>query len=66
MIKNFHHDRIQLASSDVEHEKKVLIVAPESPEGIVIVGLVSLGLLCVAEPTWGDNGLLRFPPLLLS
>jgi hypothetical protein len=64
LVKNFHYDRIQLASVSSEHEQKVLTVAPESQEGLVATGLVSLGLLSAAEPTWDESGLLRFSPIV--
>ncbi len=64
LVKHFHYDRIQLASSSAEHKQKVLTVAPESHDGLVVTGLVSLGLLSAAEPTWDDSGLLRFSPIV--
>ena len=64
LVKHFHYDRIQLASATVEHEMKVLTIAPESREGIVVTGLVSLGLLSTAEPTWDESGLMRFSPIV--
>jgi hypothetical protein len=64
LVKNFHYDRIQLASASADHEQKVLTVAPDSQEGLVITGLVSLGLLSAAEPTWDESGLMRFSPIV--
>lgn len=64
LVKNFHYDRIQVTTSSPEHKEKVLVVAPSSPEGIVVTGLVSLGLLTAGESTWGDSGLLRFSPIV--
>lgn len=64
LVKSFHYDRIQLASATAEHDQKVLTVAPESQQGLVVTGLVSLGLLSTAEPTWDESGLLRFSPIV--
>ncbi len=64
LVKNFHYDRIQLATALVEHKMKVLTIAPESRDGIVVTGLVSLGLLSAAEPTWDETGLMRFSPIV--
>lgn len=64
LVRNFHYDRVQLSSTNVEHKAKVLIVAPDSPEGLVITGLVSLGLLSTGEPTYDDSDLLRFSPIV--
>lgn len=62
LLKNFHYDRIQVASSAPEKEK-VLVVTPSSAEDLVVTGLVSLGLLRDGEPTWG-GGLLMFSPIV--
>lgn len=64
LVKHFHYNRIQLASSATERKQKVLTVAPESHDGLVVTGLISLGLLSTAEPTWDDSGLLRFSPIV--
>lgn len=64
LVKNFHYDRIQLASSSAENKQKVLTIDPASQEGLVVTGLVSLGLLTAAEPTWDDSGLMRFSPIV--
>lgn len=64
LIKNFHYDRIQLATNIAEHERKVLVISPDSEEGLVVVGLISLGLLSSAEPTYDESGLMRFTPVV--
>jgi hypothetical protein len=64
LARNFQYDRVQLAASAAEHKQKVLTVAPESHEGLVVTGLVSLGLLSAAEPTWDESGLMRFSPIV--
>ncbi len=58
--ENFSFDRIQVASGEAEHEMKVLILKPGTPEALVVTGLVSLGVLETAEPTWDESGLLRY------
>lgn len=65
LLKNFSYDRIWLNDTEsVEREKKVLTVRPSTPEGHIVLGLVTLGLVTTAEPTWDDSGLLRFTPLV--
>ena len=60
VLKNFQYDRVQVSSSADGYGQTHLRVSPDSPEGLVAVGLVSLGLLAEAEPTWDDSGMLRF------
>lgn len=64
LIFNFHYDRIQLATNEAKHEQKVLTVPPNSDDGLIVTGLVSLGLLTAAEPTYDDSGLMRFSPIV--
>ena len=64
LIRNFEYERIQVTSSKPEHERKILIVHPNSPESLVVTGLVSLGLLEPGEPTWGGSNLLRFSAIV--
>jgi len=64
LVNNFQYDRVQMSTSEVEHEMKVRNVKPESNEGIVVTGLITLGLLTAAEPTWDESGLLRFSPIV--
>jgi hypothetical protein len=65
LAKNFAYQRIWLNEATVaEHEVPTLAVLPQSPEGQIVVGLISLGLVMPAEPTWDDSGLLRFSPLV--
>lgn len=60
LVANFGFERVQVASADVDHKMKVLNVKPGSSEALVVTGLVSLGLLEAAEPTWDESGLLRY------
>jgi hypothetical protein len=65
LTKNFHHDRIKLSFySTNDSTLKILTVPPESRDGLVVTGLVSMGLLTAGEPTWGDSDLLRFSPIV--
>jgi hypothetical protein len=50
-------------SSTVPAQQGQLHIDPDSPEGPVVSGLMSLGILIQAEPTWDDSGLLRYAPI---
>ncbi len=64
LIDNFHYDRIWLNESESgESEARTLAVKPSTPDGKAILGLVTLGIVTTAEPTWDDSGLLRFTPM---
>jgi hypothetical protein len=41
-------------------------IDPDSPDGLVVSGLMSLGILIQAEPTWDDSGLLRYAPIVAN
>lgn len=60
LCENFGYERIQVASANPQHKMKVLNVKPGTSEALVVTGLVSLGLLEPAEPTWDEGGLLRY------
>ena len=60
LLENFSYDRVQVASAEAKHEMKVLNAKPGTPEALVITGLVSLGILEAAEPTYDESGLLRY------
>jgi hypothetical protein len=64
LVAHFDYERVQLAKTPGEHEQRVLTVDPDSKEGLIVVGLVSLGLLTAAEPTYDDSGLLRFSAIV--
>lgn len=64
LISNFEFERLWLSDTDpAENERKTLAVKPLTPEGRIVLGLVTLGLVTTAEPTWDDSGLLRFTPM---
>lgn len=65
LSKNFAYQRIWLNETPVaNHGVPTLAVLPQSPDGQAVIGLMSLGLVTPAEPTWDDSGLLRFSPLV--
>jgi hypothetical protein len=64
LVANFGYQRVQLATVSAVHEQRVLVINPESVEATVVVGLISLGLLTVAEPTYDDSGLMRFSSMV--
>lgn len=65
IIKNFHFERVQLWPLNPDDDKsKVLAVSPESPDGLVISGLISLGLLSGAGPIVNDLGRYTFSPIV--
>ncbi len=65
LSKNFAYQRIWLNETPAaDNEVPTLAVLPQSPEGQAVIGLMSLGLITPAEPTWDDSGLLRFSPLV--
>jgi hypothetical protein len=64
LIVNFGYERIWLNESKPEKgERSTLAVKPNTTNGQVVLGLITLGLVSTAEPTWDDSGLLRFTPL---
>ena len=65
LSRNFAYQRIWLNETPAaDHEVPTIAVLPQSPEGQAVIGLMSLGLVTPAEPTWDDSGLLRFSPLV--
>jgi len=60
LCENFGYERVQVASADPQHEMRVLNVKPGTANALVATGLVSLGILEAAEPTWNESGLLRY------
>lgn len=64
LIENFSHERIWFKESDLGESKlPTLAVKPSTPQGQVVLGLLTLGLVSTEEETWGDSGFLRFTPL---
>jgi hypothetical protein len=63
LCENFGYHRIQVASAEAEHGMKVLFIKPSTPQALIVTGLVSLGVLESAEPTWDESGLLRYSSL---
>ena len=64
LIGNFGFERVWFNESPVNGSENIIAVKPSSLDGLVVAGLISLGLLLPAEPTWDDSGLLRFAPLV--
>lgn len=64
LLANFDYKRVELAKAPGPHAQRVLTVDPDSSDGLVVVGLISLGLLAPAEPTFDDSGLLRFSSIV--
>lgn len=65
LVKNFKYDRVWMNKTEYKGKDKkqsVLTVTPESREGQIFQGLVTLGLAGVAEATWDESGLHRFSP----
>ncbi len=63
LIDNRHTARFML-SENRPSDSEALHILPDSDLGLVASGLVSLGLLVSAEPTWDDTGRLRFAPIV--
>lgn len=67
LISNFSFERIWLNESEPgQNEHPTLAVKPNTSGGQVVLGLLTLGLVTTAEPTWDDTGLLRFTPLVVK
>ena len=64
LIRNFGFERVWFNESPFNGDENVFAVKPSSPDGLVITGLITLGLLIPAEPTWDDSGLFRYAPLV--
>jgi len=64
LLANFGYDRIWLNETEPsESQPTTLAVKPNSPEGKAFLGLFTLGIVSIAEPTFDDSGLLRFTPM---
>ena len=60
LVENFSYRHIQLSKLVAPDNTEVLQVNPESHDGLIVSGLISMGLLLPAEPTWDETGLHRF------
>ncbi|MGZ5008752.1 MAG: hypothetical protein ACXV8W_12660 [Methylobacter sp.] len=64
LMDNFSFGRIWLNEGDPgESKQDILAVKPGTLQGQIVLGLLTLGLVTSAEPTWDDSGLLRFTPM---
>jgi hypothetical protein len=67
LIENFGYERIWLNDSEPgKSERPTLAVLPDSQNGRLVLGLLTLGLVTTAEPTYDDSGLLRFSPFAVK
>ena len=65
LMKNFSYDRIWMNETEPrESASTTLAIKPATPEGHIVLGLMTLGLVTIAEPTWDESGLLRYTPLV--
>ena len=62
LTRNFQFERIALSEIEPDQAATTLQLSPTSADGMSALGLVQLGLLVAAEPTWADDGLMRFSP----
>lgn len=63
LFQKFAYERIWLSElPPAEDERQTLAIKPNTNEGEIVLGLISLGLVTTAEPTWDDSGLLRYTP----
>jgi hypothetical protein len=64
LIANFRYERIWFNETEpAERDRPTLAVKPNTHDGQITLGLLTLGVLTTAEPTWDDSGLLRFTPM---
>ena len=65
LMTNFSYDRIWMNETEPgESASTTLAVKPATPAGHIVLGLMTLGLVTIAEPTCDDSGLLRYTPLV--
>jgi hemoglobin-like flavoprotein len=61
LVDNHHYDRVQLNETSAgASEVTVFLADPSSEDGMIVTGLISLGLLIPAEPTWDNSGFHRW------
>jgi hypothetical protein len=64
LIENFSYQRIWLSELEPgERNVPTLAVKPATSAGQTVLGLLTLGLVAAAEPTFDDMGLLKFTPM---
>lgn len=65
LLANFHFHRVQFwPLQEQDDPRQVLAISPESREGVVVAGLVSLGLLLGTSPIMCDLGRYAFAPIV--
>lgn len=65
LAKNFQYWRVQLQlSSDETTDSRVLSIPSDSPESLIVAGLISLGLLSTPGPAAMDIGRFAFTPIV--
>ena len=65
LTKNFGIQRIWLNETPMpEQEASTIAVDPRTTDGQIVSGLITLGLVSTAEPTWDDSGLLKYSPMV--
>ena len=67
LVANFAYERVQLIYPGIQHEEfRVHCVDPSSKDALIVTGLVSLGLLDLAEATYDGPSLLQFSPIVAN
>ncbi len=65
LLQNFNYKRIWLNETAHDDEgRNTLVIKPNTTEGHVVLGLIMLGLITTAEPTWDESGHLKFSPFV--
>jgi hypothetical protein len=65
LLQNFNYKRIWLNETALDGDgSNTLVIKPNTPEGRVVLGLIMLGLVTTAEPTWDESGHLKFSPFV--
>ena len=60
LLRHFSYQRLQLGVAQGSISSDALVVPAGGREELIVSGLVSLGLLIPAGPTFDDSGLMRF------
>lgn len=65
LIQNFNYKRIWLNETAHDYDgRNTLVIKPNTTEGHVVLGLIMLGLITTAEPTFDESGHLKFSPFV--